>query len=573
MKELLRHLKPYTKECIIAPLFKMIEATFELLVPLVVAYIINHGIKNQDYTSIGICIGLLLAFAIVGFICALIAQYFSAKAAIGFAKEVKQTLYEHIQTLSFADIDKIGISSLITNMSSDITQMQTGVNIFLRLFLRSPFVVLGAVIMSFTVNVKTAFVFAIAVPILSIFVFLVMYKSIPLMKKVQLKLSNLLKRTRNNLSGIRVIRAFKLEHKEAEEFMKANNDFSKFQLFAGKISSLLNPITYIIINFAIIAIIYLGGLEVNNGIIENGDVVAQYNYMSQILVELIKFASFTITINKALASGKRVFSVLEVKNTQYFPETSNIENDSDIAIEMTNCALRYPKNQENSIEGINLTIKKGETVGIIGATGSGKTTLVSLLARYYDATEGSIKLFGNDINQYSKKDLRETVGIVLQNSVLFKGTIKDNLLMANTKSDEEILKALEISQALEVVKNRENQLNAEVFQGGSNFSGGQKQRLSIARTLLSNPKILVLDDSASALDYLTDKNLRDAIKKLNNDLALLIISSRCASIINADKIVVLDEGKIVGLNTHENLLKTCQIYQEIYYSQTEKEGI
>lgn len=573
MKELLRHLKPYTKECIIAPLFKMIEATFELLVPLVVAYIINHGIKNQDYTSIGICIGLLLAFAIVGFICALIAQYFSAKAAIGFAKEVKQTLYEHIQTLSFADIDKIGISSLITNMSSDITQMQTGVNIFLRLFLRSPFVVLGAVIMSFTVNVKTAFVFAIAVPILSIFVFLVMYKSIPLMKKVQLKLSNLLKRTRNNLSGIRVIRAFKLEHKEAEEFMKANNDFSKFQLFAGKISSLLNPITYIIINFAIIAIIYLGGLEVNNGIIENGDVVAQYNYMSQILVELIKFASFTITINKALASGKRVFSVLEVKNTQYFPETSNIENDSDIAIEMTNCALRYPKNQENSIEGINLTIKKGETVGIIGATGSGKTTLVSLLARYYDATEGSIKLFGNDINQYSKKDLRETVGIVLQNSVLFKGTIKDNLLMANNKSDEEILKALEISQALEVVKNRENQLNSEVFQGGSNFSGGQKQRLSIARTLLSDPKILILDDSSSALDFLTDKNLRDAIKKLNNDLALLIISSRCASIINADKIVVLDEGKIVGLNTHENLLKTCQIYQEIYYSQTEKEGI
>lgn len=573
MKELLRHLKPYTKECIIAPLFKMIEATFELLVPLVVAYIINHGIKNQDYTSIGICIGLLLAFAIVGFICALIAQYFSAKAAIGFAKEVKQTLYEHIQTLSFADIDKIGISSLITNMSSDITQMQTGVNIFLRLFLRSPFVVLGAVIMSFTVNVKTAFVFAIAVPILSIFVFLVMYKSIPLMKKVQLKLSNLLKRTRNNLSGIRVIRAFKLEHKEAEEFMKANNDFSKFQLFAGKISSLLNPITYIIINFAIIAIIYLGGLEVNNGIIENGDVVAQYNYMSQILVELIKFASFTITINKALASGKRVFSVLEVKNTQYFPETSNIENDSDIAIEMTNCALRYPKNQENSIEGINLTIKKGETVGIIGATGSGKTTLVSLLARYYDATEGSIKLFGNDINQYSKKDLRETVGIVLQNSVLFKGTIKDNLLMANNKSDEEILKALEISQALEVVKNRENQLNSEVFQGGSNFSGGQKQRLSIARTLLSDPKILILDDSSSALDFLTDKNLRDAIKKLNNDLALLIISSRCASIINADKIVVLDEGKIVGLNTHENLLKTCQIYQEIYYSQTKKEGI
>lgn len=573
MKELLRHLKPYTKECIIAPLFKMIEATFELLVPLVVAYIINHGIKNQDYTSIGICIGLLLAFAIVGFICALIAQYFSAKAAIGFAKEVKQTLYEHIQTLSFADIDKIGISSLITNMSSDITQMQTGVNIFLRLFLRSPFVVLGAVIMSFTVNVKTAFVFAIAVPILSIFVFLVMYKSIPLMKKVQLKLSNLLKRTRNNLSGIRVIRAFKLEHKEAEEFMKANNDFSKFQLFAGKISSLLNPITYIIINFAIIAIIYLGGLEVNNGIIENGDVVAQYNYMSQILVELIKFASFTITINKALASGKRVFSVLEVKNTQYFPETSNIENDSVIAIEMTNCALRYPKNQENSIEGINLTIKKGETVGIIGATGSGKTTLVSLLARYYDATEGSIKLFGNDINQYSKKDLRETVGIVLQNSVLFKGTIKDNLLMANNKSDEEILKALEISQALEVVENRENQLNAEVFQGGSNFSGGQKQRLSIARTLLSDPKILILDDSSSALDFLTDKNLRDAIKKLNNDLALLIISSRCASIINADKIVVLDEGKIVGLNTHENLLKTCQIYQEIYYSQTEKEGI
>lgn len=573
MKELLRHLKPYTKECIIAPLFKMIEATFELLVPLVIAHIINYGIANKDLKSIGISVAILFGFAIVGYICALIAQYYSAKAAIGFAKEVKHTLYEHIQTLSFADIDKIGVSSLITNMSSDINQMQTGVNIFLRLFLRSPFVVLGAVLMSFIVNIKTALVFVVAVPILSVFVFLIMYKSIPLMKKVQEKLSKLLKRTRDNLSGIRVIRAFKLEVNETKEFKEANEDFSKFQQFAGKISSLLNPITYVIINFSIIAIIYLGGIEVNNGVIQNGDVVAQYNYMSQILIELIKFASFTITLNKALASGKRVFSVLEVQNSQHFPIESNIANDTDIAVKMTNCALCYPTNQENSIEGINLTVKKGETIGIIGATGSGKTTLISLLPRYYDATEGSIELFGNNINQYSKKDLREMVGVVLQNSILFKGTIKENLLMANTKTDEEIQKALEIAQALEVVQNRENQLEACVNQGGTNFSGGQKQRLSIARTLLSNPKILILDDSSSALDYLTDKLLRDAIKKLNKDLTLFIISSRCTSIIDADKIVVLDEGKIVGIDTHENLLHSCQIYQEIYYSQNEKEEI
>ena len=573
MAHLLKHLKPYTKECIIAPLFKMIEATFELLVPLVIAYIINIGIDNKDTKTIFVCVGILFGFAIVGYICALIAQYYSAKAAIGFAKEVKHTLYEHIQTLSFADIDKIGVSSLITNMSSDINQMQTGVNIFLRLFLRSPFVVLGAVLMSFIVNIKTALVFVVAVPILSVFVFLIMYKSIPLMKKVQEKLSKLLKRTRDNLSGIRVIRAFKLEVNETKEFKEANEDFSKFQQFAGKISSLLNPITYVIINFSIIAIIYLGGIEVNNGVIQNGDVVAQYNYMSQILIELIKFASFTITLNKALASGKRVFSVLEVQNSQHFPKESNIANDTDIAVKMTNCALCYPTNQENSIEGINLTVKKGETIGIIGATGSGKTTLISLLPRYYDATEGSIELFGNNINQYSKKDLREMVGVVLQNSILFKGTIKENLLMANTKTDEEIQKALEIAQALDVVQNRENQLEASVNQGGTNFSGGQKQRLSIARTLLSNPKILILDDSSSALDYLTDKLLRDAIKKLNKDLTLFIISSRCASIIDADKIVVLDEGKIVGIDTHENLLHSCQIYQEIYYSQNEKEGI
>ena len=573
MKELLKHLKPYAKECIIAPLFKMIEATFELFVPLVVAYIINYGIANQDYKAIFICIVLLLGFAVIGYACALIAQYYSAKAAIGFAKEVKHTLYEHIQTLSFADIDKIGISSLITNMSSDINQMQTGVNIFLRLFLRSPFVVLGAVIMSFIVNVKTALVFAIAVPILSVFVFLIMYKSIPLMKKVQSKLSNLLKITRDNLNGIRVIRAFKLEKNETKEFKEANKDFSKFQLFAGKISTLLNPITYVIINFSIIMIIYLGGIEVNNGVIKNGDVVAQYNYMSQILIELIKFASFTITLNKALASGKRVFSVLEIKNTQHFPEESIITNDSNIAVKMTNCALCYPTNSENSIENINLTVTKGQTIGIIGSTGSGKTTLINLLARYYDATEGSIELFGNDIKNYSKKDLRDMVGVVLQDAVLFKGTIKDNILMSKTATKEEINKALEIAQALDVVKNRENQLEATVNQGGTNFSGGQKQRLSIARTLLSNPKILVLDDSSSALDYLTDKLLRDAIKKLNDELTLFIISSRCASIIDADKIVVLDEGKIVGLDTHDNLLKTCDIYKEIYYSQNEKEGI
>ena len=573
MKKLLKHLKPYKKECIIAPLFKMIEAIFELLVPLVVAYIINNGITNKDSKAILICVAILFGFATIGYGCALIAQYFSAKAAIGFSKDVKQTLFEHIQTLSFADLDKIGINSLITNMSSDINQMQTGVNMFLRLFLRSPFVVLGAVIMSFMVNTKTALIFAVSIPILSIFVFFIMYVSIPLMKKAQSKLANLLKNTRDNLSGSRVIRAFQLEENEIKDFKEKNEDFTSFQIFVSKISSLLNPITYVIINLSIIAIIYIGGNEVSEGVIANGDVVAQYNYMTQILVELIKLASLTITLNKAIACGRRVFSVLDVLNTQHFPEKSQITSESNIAVKMTNCSLRYPNNQENSIENINLIVKKGETVGIIGGTGSGKTSLVNLLPRFYDATSGNIELFGNDINNYSKKDLRKMVGTVLQDSILFKGSIKDNILMANNATPEEINKALEIAQAVDVVNSRDNKLEAPVNQGGSNFSGGQKQRLSIARTLLSNPKILILDDNSSALDYLTDKKLRDAIKLLHQDITLFIVSSRVASIIDADKIVVLDEGKVIAIDKHENLIENCDIYKQIYYSQNEKEEI
>lgn len=573
MKELLKYLKPYTKECIIAPLFKMIEAIFELFVPIVVSYIITEGIGMKNTNAIIWSIVIMVSLAIVGYICAITAQYFSAKAAVGFSKGVTDDLYEHIQTLSFADLDKIGINSLITNMSSDITQMQTGVNMFLRLVLRSLFVVFGAIIMAFVVNPETAYIFVIVVPILAIFVFLLTYLSIPLIKKAQIKLTTLLKKTRDNLGGVRVIRAFNLEEAEAKGFKQSNDDFTSFQIFVGKINSLLNPITFVLINLGIIAIIYVGGIQVNSGVISNGDVVAQYNYMSQILIELIKFANFTITLNKAIACSKRVGSVFEIKNTQYFPSESILQNDSDIAVDMKDCALCYPNNQSNSIEGVNLRVKKGETVGIIGGTGSGKTSLINLLPRYYDLTEGRIELFGNDINSYSKKDLRTIVGTVLQNNILFNGTILDNLKMANNPTDEEINKALEIAQALDVVNSKEEGLNALVNQGGTNFSGGQKQRLAIARTLISNPKILILDDSSSALDYLTDKKLRESIKKLNKDITLFIVSSRVASIIDADKIVVLDEGKVVGIDTHQNLLNNCQIYKQIYLSQYEKEGL
>ena len=573
MKDLLKYLKPYRKECIIAPLFKMIEATFELFIPIVVSYIITEGIGMKNTSAIIWSIVIMVSLAIIGYIFAITAQYFSAKAAIGFSKGVTDDLYEHIQTLSFADLDKIGINSLITNMSSDITQMQTGVNMFLRLVLRSLFVVVGAVVMAFVVNPETAYIFVIIVPVLAIFVFLLTYLSIPLIKKAQVKLTTLLKKTRDNLGGVRVIRAFNLEETESKSFKQSNDDFTSFQIFVGKINSLLNPITFVLINLGIIGIIYVGGIQVNSGIISNGDVVAQYNYMSQILIELIKFANFTITINKAIACSKRVGSVFQIKNTQYFPTESIISNDSDIAVEMNNCALCYPNNLSNSIEGVNLKVKKGETVGIIGGTGSGKTSLINLLPRFYDLTEGTIELFGNDINSYSKKDLRKMVGTVLQNNILFNGTILENLKMANNPTDEEIKKALEIAQALDVINSKKEGLNATVNQGGTNFSGGQKQRLAIARTLISNPKILILDDSSSALDYLTDKNLRENIKKLNKDITLFIVSSRIASIIDADKIVVLDEGKVMGIDTHQNLLNNCQVYKQIYLSQYEKEGL
>jgi len=573
VKDLLKYLKPYRKECIIAPLFKMIEATFELFIPIVVSYIITEGIGMKNTSAIIWSIVIMVSLAIIGYIFAITAQYFSAKAAIGFSKGVTDDLYEHIQTLSFADLDKIGINSLITNMSSDITQMQTGVNMFLRLVLRSLFVVVGAVVMAFVVNPETAYIFVIIVPVLAIFVFLLTYLSIPLIKKAQVKLTTLLKKTRDNLGGVRVIRAFNLEETESKSFKQSNDDFTSFQIFVGKINSLLNPITFVLINLGIIGIIYVGGIQVNSGIISNGDVVAQYNYMSQILIELIKFANFTITINKAIACSKRVGSVFQIKNTQYFPTESIISNDSDIAVEMNNCALCYPNNLSNSIEGVNLKVKKGETVGIIGGTGSGKTSLINLLPRFYDLTEGTIELFGNDINSYSKKDLRKMVGTVLQNNILFNGTILENLKMANNPTDEEIKKALEIAQALDVINSKKEGLNATVNQGGTNFSGGQKQRLAIARTLISNPKILILDDSSSALDYLTDKNLRENIKKLNKDITLFIVSSRIASIIDADKIVVLDEGKVMGIDTHQNLLNNCQVYKQIYLSQYEKEGL
>lgn len=574
MKNIFKYLKSYKKECILAPLFKMTEATFELLVPLVIAVIINEGIPDKDYKKIIICFLILLGFAVIGYICAIFAQYFSAKAATGFAKDVKKDIFNHIETLSYSDLDNIGTNTLITRMTSDINQMQTGVNMFLRLFMRSPFVVIGAMIMAFYVDIKMGIIFAITIPLLSIVVFSIMFGSIPLFKKIQAKLDKLLSRTSENIKGVRVIRAFRQEKNEANNFKNENNELSKFQIFVGKISALMNPLTYIIINTSIIILIYYGGIRVSDGAIKQGDVVAEYNYMSQILVELIKFAGFVITLTKAIASMKRVGEILKIENTQYFPlETKLGYNNSQYHIEFNNVSLCYKNNQENSLTNISFKVKTGEIIGIIGGTGSGKTSLVSLLPRFYDTTKGEILINGNNILNYSKNDLRKKVGIVLQKSTLFKGTIKDNLVMANPNNitDEQINEALEISMAIDVVASKKDGLNEIVLQGGKNFSGGQRQRLCIARTLLQKPEILILDDSSSALDYLTDKNLRSNLRKIKN-LTTFIVSQRAISLMDADKIIVLDEGIIKEMGTHEELLENSNIYKEIYYSQTKENG-
>lgn len=574
MKKLLVFLKHYKKETILAPLFKLLEASFELLVPLIVAAIIDNGITNKDSGQIVRMSILLAVLSIIGLACSLTAQFFSAKAAVGFASELRHALFSHIQTLSFTEMDQIGISTLITRMTSDIQQVQTGVNLVLRLFLRSPFIVFGAMLMAFTVDFKAAFIFVIAIPLLSLIVFGIMLFTMPLYRQVQQKLDHILGITRENLTGVRVIRAFNKEENETKKFLEENDSLASLQKHVGKISGLMNPVTLIIVNVSIIALIYTGAVRVNIGVLTQGQVVALVNYMSQILVELIKLANLIITVTKSIASGNRIQTLLEMSSS--LNETCSVlEGDSscETIVSFHDVSFTYADSSEPALEHITFTAKRGETIGIIGGTGSGKSSLVHLIPRFYDASEGIIEVNGVDVTKQSLYGLRKHMGIVMQKSVLFKGTIADNLRWGKKDaSEEEIWESLEIAQARDFVQEKQGQLYAPVEQGGKNFSGGQKQRLSIARALVRKPEILILDDSASALDFATDAQLRTAIRQLRPQPTVFIVSQRTSSIQYADKILVLDDGNMVGMGTHEELLKKCPEYQEIYYSQFKKEG-
>lgn len=575
MKSLLKYIKDYKKESVLAPLFKMLEASFELMVPLVMASIIDHGIANAD-TSYIIKMGLILVLlAAVGLISAVTAQYFSAKAAVGFATKLRSALFSHIQGLSYTELDTVGTNTLITRMTSDVNQLQNGVNLTLRLLLRSPFIVFGAMIMAFTVDVKAALVFVVAIPLLSIVVFGIMIVSMPLYKKVQAALDKILGRTRENLAGARVIRAFTNEEAEIAEFEQENELLLNTQVFVGKISAAMNPVTYIIVNVALVVLLWTGAICVDSGIITQGAVVALVNYMSQILVELVKMANLIIQLTKALACAKRVEGIFAITSSMSEKNDTGVINKEgagkNAAIVFDHVCLTYSGGGDESLTDINFTVQKGETVGIIGGTGSGKTSVVNLIPRFYDATKGRVLIDGVDVKDYEITGLREQIGIVPQKAVLFKGSIKDNLLWGNENATEEDLeKALEISQAKEFVDTKEGRLDFMVAQGGKNLSGGQKQRLTIARAIVRNPQILILDDSASALDFATDAKLRQAIKGMKSDMSVIIVSQRASSIQYADKIIVMDDGEMAGIGTHEQLLAENEIYQEIYYSQFPK---
>lgn len=571
MKKLLVFLRDYKKESIIAPLFKMLEALFDLLVPLVVASIINKGIKYSDKTYIYQMCGVLILLAVVGLVCALCAQYFAAKAAVGFAAKLRHALFEHIQSLSFTELDTQGTSALMNRMTSDVNQLQNGVNMALRLLLRSPFIVFGAMIMAFTVNIQAAFIFVVVIPVLFMIVFGIICATLPLYRKVQERLDQVLRRTRENLSGVRVIRAFHREDEEIENFRGDNEMLKKEQLFVGKISALMNPLTYVVINLGVIALLWNGGVKVSVGVMEQGDVVALLDYMSQILVELVKLANTVVLLTRALASGRRVAGVLEVNSSMEFPKaTADLPQvaPGEEIIGFSHVDLTYAGAGDKSLEDVTFSIKKGQTVGIIGGTGSGKTSLVHLIPRFYDATGGEVRIGGRDIRTYSKQQLCDMVGIVMQKAVLFQGTIRENLLWGKKDAtEEELWKALTIAQAKEIVEGKTDRLEEQIEQGGRNLSGGQRQRLAIARTLVGQHPILILDDSSSALDYATDARLRMAIADLDPKPTVLIVSQRAASILYADLIIVMDDGKIVGQGTHGQLLESCPVYREIYDSQ------
>ena len=596
MKKLLIFLKDYKKETVLAPLFKMLEAGFELFVPLVIAVIIDQGIGGSNYTAyeagdvmvgnMHIVLrmgGLLIALGIIGLVCSITAQYYAAKAAVGFSTQVKHALFAHIEKLSFSEMDKLGTSTMITRMTSDINQMQNGVNMVLRLFLRSPFIVFGAMIMAFTIDAKAALVFVVTIILLSAVVFGIMGVTIPLYKKVQAGLDEVLGRTRENLTGVRVIRAFHKEKQETEAFEQSNSALTAMQLFVGKLSALTNPVTYIIVNVATIALIYTGAVQVDRGSITQGEVVALVNYMSQILVELVKLANLVILVTKALACANRVQSVFEMQSSmEWKKQTADSGaaqlvgrldaqvSEDDYVVEFDHVSLTYQGAGAEALTDIDFRVKKGQTIGVIGGTGSGKSSLVHLIPRFYDVTKGSVKVDGVDVRDYGMDELREKIGIVMQKAVLFRGTIRDNLRWGNEDAaTEEMNKALEISQAKEFVDAKPKGLDEPIAQGGKNLSGGQRQRLTIARAVVKQPEILILDDSASALDYATDAKLRQAIRGMNNT-TVFIVSQRTSSIQHADQIIVLEDGRVADIGTHEELLAGCEVYQEIYYSQTKR---
>lgn len=572
MKHILSFLNGYKKETVLAPLFKLLEAAFELFVPLVMASIIDKGIGNDDSNHILKMGAILIALGIIGLICSITAQYFSAKAAVGFSTKLKHELFKHIEGLSFTEIDKIGTSTLITRMTSDVNQLQNGVNMVLRLFLRSPIIVFGAMIMTFTVDVKSALIFVVIIPLLSIVVFTIMYVTIPMFKKVQNGLDTVLLRTRENLTGARVIRAFSKEEEEIAEYEKSNEMLTFIQKKTAKISGLTNPITYVIVNAGIAGLLYTGAIRVDSGALSQGQVVALVNYMSQILIELIKLANLIIIITKAVASGNRVQAIFEINNSLLEVDETTKDENFDIyskySVVFKNVSLKYKDGMEEAISGVDFSVMPGDTIGVIGGTGSGKSTLVNMIPRFYDATSGAVYVDGIDVKNYKKKELRDKVGMVLQKAVLFKGTIRDNIKWGNENaSDDEIREALKVAQALDIVEKKEGKLDEMIEQGGKNLSGGQKQRLTIARAIVKKPEILILDDSSSALDYATDAALRKAIKELSFKPTVFIVSQRAASIMHADKIVVLDDGEVVGIGTHPELLKNCDVYKEIYNSQ------
>lgn len=574
MKRIWTYLSRYKKECVLAPGFKMLEALFELFVPLVISGIIDKGIGFGDKPYIIRMSLVLLVLAVVGLVCSITAQYFAAKAAVGCSTAMRHHLFSHIQSLSFTEMDDMGTSTLITRMTSDINQVQNGINLVLRLFLRSPFIVVGAMIMAFTIDVKAALIFVAAIPVLALIVFGIMLSTRPMYKRVQAGLDKILGITRENLTGVRVIRAFNKEEEEIDRFKKANEDLSHLQKFVGKISALMNPLTYVVVNLAIIALIWVGAIRVDAGTLTQGQVVALYNYMSQILVELIKLANLVINITKALACANRIEGVFGVTSSMEDGRAQAGQQGEDIPqVEFRNVHMKYRGAGDESLSAIDFKVKKGSTVGIIGGTGAGKSTLVSLLPRFYDVTEGQVLIEGRNVKEYSLKSLRDKVAIVMQKSLLFKGTIRENIQWGKKDaSDEEIMKALTLAQASEFVMKKEGVLDSFVDQGGKNLSGGQRQRLTIARALVKKPEILILDDSASALDFATDAALRRSIRNMEDSPTLFIVSQRAASLIHADQIIVLDDGCIAGIGTHEELLLNCSVYQEIYDSQFRKEA-